>query len=1180
MAGRIKGITVEIGGDTTKLEQSLKTVNSTIKATQSQLKDVNKLLKLDPSNTELLSQKQKNLKEAITATKEKLDALKTAQEQAKKQLEEGTLGQDKYDALQREIIETEQELKRLQQEAINANATLEKIDQVGQKMEKVGDSISGAGKKLMPLTLAIGGVGAAAIKTTADFDEGMSKVAAISGATGKDLEDLRDKAREMGAKTKFSATEAASVFEYMAMAGWKTEDMLDGIEGIMNLAAASGEDLATTSDIVTDALTAFGLSAKDSGHFADVLAAASSNANTNVSMLGESFKYAAPVAGALGISSEDTSIALGLMANAGIKASQSGTALRTGLTNLAKPTKQMQGYMDKYNIALIENDDGSINLRETMVSLREKMGNLSESEQAAAASAIFGKNSMAGWLAIINASDEDFDKLTGAIDNCDGMAQGMAETMQDNLSGQLTILKSQLEELAISFGEILMPMIRNVVSKIQAFVDKLNGMSDAQRKTIIKVLALVAALGPLLVIVGKTVSTVGVALQGISKLGKGIMGLASSAKNGTGMIGKLIGGLASMPPIVWVIIAVIAALTAAFVHLWKNNEEFKNKIIGHWENLKQKFQEVGQKIVDAFNELGFSFKDIGDVFDWLCNEVFAPLLDFLLGSVMDCIGDIIEVLGGVVQVIIGIIKGFKDGDWSTLWKGIGDIATGVINLLWEPIQWLFHLFGVELDDFDGNWSEVWNRIKGFFVGIWTSIKNFFVGIWDGIKTVVTTAINAIKDTITTILTAISSFFTNIWNAIKTAVSTAWETIKNVVQVGIMFIVELVKAAFNLITLPFRFIWENCKDTLIAMWNAMKTAVSTALSEIKTAITTVWNAVKTFLTTVMNGIKTAIATAWNAIKMTVTTVVNAIKTVVTTVWNAIKTALAPILTAIKTAVSTAWNAIKTNVTTVVNAVKTTVTTVWNAIKTTVTTVVNGIKSVVSTVWNAIKTTISTVMNGIKSTITSIWNGIKSSVSSIVNGVKTTVSSAFNSIKSTATSVWNSIKSAITTPIENAKNAVRNAINTMKGFFNFSWSLPKIKLPHFSISGSFSLNPPSIPHFSVSWYKKAMDGGMILNRPTIFGMKGNNLLGAGEAGSETVVGTQSLMEMIQRAATVNDAPLLTVIDTWSSRFMDLFMEYFPQFANMQVVMDSGALVGELAPGMDVSLGRTINHKRRGI
>ena len=328
MAGRIKGITVEIGGDTTGLDKALKGVNSTIKTTQSSLKDVNKLLKLDPANTNLVTQKQKLLKDAVNATKEKLEALKTAQEQARQQLENGTLGQDKYDALQREIIETEEELRRLQQEAETTSTALSKIDEAGKKFEKAGDAIAGAGRAVMPASVAVAGLGAAAVKTSADFDSAMSQVAAVSGATGSDFDALRDKAREMGSKTKFSASEAAEAMNYMAMAGWKTEDMLGGIDGIMNLAAASGEDLATTSDIVTDALTAFGLTAQDSGHFADLLAAASSNANTNVSMMGETFKYCAPIAGALGYSAEDTAEAIGLMANAGIKSSQAGTSLR------------------------------------------------------------------------------------------------------------------------------------------------------------------------------------------------------------------------------------------------------------------------------------------------------------------------------------------------------------------------------------------------------------------------------------------------------------------------------------------------------------------------------------------------------------------------------------------------------------------------------------------------------------------------------------------------------------------------------------------------------------------------------------------------------------------------------------------------------------------------------------
>ena len=306
MANRIKGITVKIGGDTTKLSKALEGVNKNIKNTQTQLKDVEKLLKLDPSNTELLSQKHKLLADAVTATKEKLETLKTAAAQANEALARSDINQEQYDALQREIIETEQKLQRLQNEAENSRTALVKLGEAGEMLETAGGKIADVGKTLTThVTVPIAAAGTAAVKTAADFDSAMSKVAAVSGATGEDFEALSAKAREMGSQTKFSAAETTEAMNYMAMAGWKTNDMLDGVEGIMNLAAASGEELATTSDIVTDALTALGMSAEESGHFADILAAASSNANTNVSLMGESFKYVAPVAGSMGASAED-----------------------------------------------------------------------------------------------------------------------------------------------------------------------------------------------------------------------------------------------------------------------------------------------------------------------------------------------------------------------------------------------------------------------------------------------------------------------------------------------------------------------------------------------------------------------------------------------------------------------------------------------------------------------------------------------------------------------------------------------------------------------------------------------------------------------------------------------------------------------------------------------------------
>lgn len=333
-----------------------------------------------------------------------------------------------------------------------------------------------AAKGMAVATTAISGLGAVSIKVGASFESEIGKVSAISGAVGDDLESLTEKAKEMGATTKFSASESAQAMEYMAMAGWKTEDMLNGIEGIMNLAAASGEDLATTSDIVTDALTAFGLSASDSGRFADVLAAASSNANTNVSMLGESFKYVAPVAGALGYSAEDAAVALGLMANSGIKAGQAGTSLRSLLTNMSKPTDDMQAAMDRLGISLTDSSGNMKSLDTIMSDLRDGFSGLSEAEKAQVAATLAGQEGMSGLLAIVNTSDKDFNKLKNSIYGCDGAAEQMAGTMQNNLEGKLTILKSSAEGLGIEIYDSIQGPLKDLAGQ---GIEAINSLTDA-----------------------------------------------------------------------------------------------------------------------------------------------------------------------------------------------------------------------------------------------------------------------------------------------------------------------------------------------------------------------------------------------------------------------------------------------------------------------------------------------------------------------------------------------------------------------------------------------------------------------------------------------------------------------------------------------------------------------------
>ena len=804
MASRIKGITVEIGGDTTGLEKALKGVNSSIKTTQSALKDVERLLKLDPTNTELLTQKQKLLKDAIASTSEKLETLKEAQKQAKEQLERGELGQDKYDALQREIVETEQELKRLQEQAATTSVTLEKIAAAGDKFEKAGDSITNAGKQISVASAAVTGLGVAAVKTAADFDSAMANVAAISGATGDDLQALRDKAREMGEKTKFSASEAADAMSYMAMAGWKTGDMLSGIEGIMQLAAASGEDLATTSDIVTDALTAFGLTAEDSAHFADILAAASSNANTNVSMMGETFKYCAPVAGALGYSAEDVAEAIGLMGNAGIKSTQAGTALRTMMTKLQGELKLSGEALGEVTIQTANADGSMRELSDILADCRTAFSKMSESEAAAAAETLVGKNAMSGFLALMNSAPGDIDKLRNAIENCDGSAENMAAIMQDNLNGQLTILKSQLEELAISFGEMLMPVIRKVVTAVQGFVDKLNNMDEAQRKTIITIGLVIAALGPFLVILGTVISTVGKSMKAYASATKGIKKLMVAVKSGTGIFGKLGTALGGISAPVLAIVAVIAVLVAAFTHLWKTNDGFRENIIATWTQIKETVSNFCQGIVDRLNSLGFEFSSITEVlkavWDGFCN-LLGPVFEGAFRFISDTLSTVLDVILNTVDFFIAVFSGDWEGAWEAVKNIFSSIWNGLVSWFTNILETIKGVLDVALGWIGTSWEQVW-----------TNVKNFFTNIWNGIKDFISSTINSISTTISNVITGIKTTVNNVFSAIKTTISN---------------------------------IFNGIKDTATSVWNAIKTAITTPIENAKEKVREAINAIKGF-----------------------------------------------------------------------------------------------------------------------------------------------------------------------------------------------------------------------------------------------------------------------------------------------------------------------------------------------
>lgn len=756
----------------------------------------------------------------------------------------------------------------------------------------------------------------------------------------------------------------------MAMAGWKTEDMLFGIECIMNLAAASGEDLATTSDIVTDALTAFGLTAADSAHFADVLAAASSNANTNVSMMGETFKYAAPVAGSLGFSVEDTAEAIGLMANAGIKSTQAGTSLRSIMTALAGEVKFCGESIGEVEIQTTNADGSMRELSDILADCRVAFAGLSESEQASAAQALVGKNAMSGFLALMNAAPADIEKLSGAISNCDGTSLSMAETMQDNLAGQLTILKSQLEELAISFSDILMPAIRSIVSRIQGLVDKLNQLDPQTKETIVKIALVAAALGPILIVLGKTISGIGSVLSLVSKAPAAISAVKGGITAVTGALGVSMGTILA-------VVAAIAALVAAFMHLWKTNENFKNNILGIWEQIKSTFSGLTQGITDRINALGFNFESFTDMlkaaWDALCN-LLAPVFEGVFQNIANIFSEISGIILGLLDVFIGLFT----GNWSQLWDGIKGIFTSIWNFIVSTftniLNTLKGIADVVLGWFGTSWNEVWTSIKDFFVNIWTSISTFFTGIVTGIR-----------DFFVNIWTGIYTFFSNIWGAIYTVVSTVFQTIYNTIMTVWNSIYETIAPLLD----AFKYLFET-------IFQAIQILIGMAMDWISEKISAIWNAIVSFLTPILEGIKNTFTTIWNAIKSVIDTVFGAIQSVITSVWNAIYGFLSPILNSIKSVVSSVWNSISSKISSIMNTIKSTISNIWDSIKSAVSTKVSGVKT-------AIQDGFQAAVDWIKGLASDAWNWGADIISGIINGIKSMISNLADTVTGVADTI---------------------------------------------------------------------------------------------------------------------------------------------------------------------------------
>lgn len=755
MADRIKGLKIVLGADTSELTKAIYSVNTEINKTVSNLRDVNKALKLDPGNVELLKDKQQALSDAISQSKEKLKAEQDALDAMKAKGVDET--SKEFQNLKTQIDIDTASLKDLENQMKSFGSVgAQQLKAVGSKMQEIGTKISDVGKGMTTaVTVPIVTGFTAAIKTAGEFDAQMSKVQAISGSNAEQMAALEEKARAMGATTKFSAKEAGEALEYMAMAGWKTDDMLGGLDGIMNLAAASGEELGTTSDIVTDALTAFGMKADEAGRFADILASASSNANTNVSMMGESFKYAAAPAGALGYSAEDVAVALGLMANSGIKADMAGTSLRNMFQRMAKPTKESSAAMERLGITLYDDEGRMYSFREIMDNLRKGFqeinipldeynaqldsldaalasGELTQSkyesaleelnlqafgaegaEKARAAAMLGGARAMSGLLAITNATEEDYLKLQQAVDGSsesfakladgsvvplsealqsgqeiietyNGAAEAMANTMEDNLQGDITKLISAAQELAISVGQILMPLATEIVAKIQSIVDYLNSLDEGTKERIIRIAELVAAIGPIILIIGKLIVGIGSVISAIGTIQTALAAIMPIITAiGTFITGTIIPAIAAIGAPVLAVVAAIAAVIAIIVLCVKHWDEIKEAASNVADVLARKWEEFKQKITQIWTNVVNSIKQCVENIRNSVSNAFTNIVSGTVAKVNNLRNTAVNIFNSLRSGIASVIGNI----YSTIVNGFGNAVSYITSLPSRAVGW-------------------------------------------------------------------------------------------------------------------------------------------------------------------------------------------------------------------------------------------------------------------------------------------------------------------------------------------------------------------------------------------------------------------------------------------------------------------------------------------------------------
>lgn len=989
--------------------------------------------------------------------------------------------------------------------AINNGDANKAIDDTTGRAEKSESRMSSAFKKIGAAITTYFAVdklvsfGKSVVDTTASFEDGMLKVQSLSGATQDEYQKLSDAALNYGSTTAWTAKDVSDAMGYMALAGFDTNEILESTSGMLSLASASGEDLATVTDILTDSMTGFGDSASDASRYADVLATVQAKSNTTVGDLGEAFTYVSSLAGTYKYSLEDVSAALGTMANAGVKGSMAGTSLSSIITRLGTNTSGARDAIKALGVEFYNQDGTARSLGDVIKDLCDATEGMDVEQKSALASTVAGAEAQKGLLAILNQGSGAYTDLQEKLNNCTGAANDMASNMEAGLGGAIRSMSSAWEGFKINLGEKFEEPLGNAIRSAASWLSE--------------------------TATPKLMDFIDRAVEGFGKLKEHLQPAVDKIKDA---FDHLVTALAP-----------IKEKIDEYVSSGKAAEDASNLLDTALDLVVGAIELVADSINVLSNFIENIIQGFKDMKQWCSeNKTALELLAVAAGTIT---GLIIAANAGQIALnaTMGIANGLliagsvAEGIMSaatTLWSGVCTVATGATTALGAAFTFLTSPIGLIIIAIGAAIAvgillyKNWDKIKEKLSELWKHVKE----IWEKIRTAIVGKMEEIKEKVESGFNAVKETTENIFNGIKDFISTVWEGIKNVVKFALLFIGELMSAAFQIITVPFRFIWENCKDTIIEIWDAIKEKIDTVANAVKDVIETVWKAIVDFLTPILQAIYELFQFVWDKISAAITTALTIIQTAVTTIWNAIVTFLTPILETIKGVIQTAWDAIKAVITTVLGAIQTVITTVWNAIKTAISTVLDAIKSVITTVWDAIKSVVTTVMGAIKGVFTAAWDAIKTVVSNAVNGVKNILRDKLNEANEVVTNVLGKIKDKFKEIFDKVKDVVKNAIDKIKGFFDFEWSLPKLKLPHPKIEGEFSLNPPSVPHFSIDWYKKAMNDPILMTKPTAFGINNEGqIMAGGEAGDEVVSGAYKLKMMISDAVAEQNEGMITIL-----------------------------------------------------